>query len=379
MIVFSRRDINRNPSFLATLIATLVGGFIVLTASHPIYAETTVTAVVPDTNLYNALKTSANCATFNDSAQEISITESCQKSITNLYLEYSNISNLDSLPILFPYLEGLYLDNNNLTDISPISSFGKLRSLSIRDNNISSLPSLENYAYLIYLDLSDNNITSISALSDLSSIKEIHIDNNQVSDLSPLSHLNTLTMLFASNNQISDISNLPDSLIQLSAGNNQISDISHLHDMPNLRIYGVRNQTLNYTIENDTLPAPQIFQNFTIVVTELDNCPIDDSLCINATNANLSDNITTINVEDPSKPAQLILQYGDEVYLTINIISTYSQSTLTEETDDSIVDLPATSDPISAYLLIAIISIAGILIFAKNTQDDKNYSCDPES
>lgn len=58
----------------------------------------------------------------------------------------------------FPNLEELYLDGNELTDISFVTGLGKLKRLGIRDNYVTDLSPLARAEYLEYLDIRDNPV-----------------------------------------------------------------------------------------------------------------------------------------------------------------------------------------------------------------------------
>ena len=94
---------------------------------------------------------------------------------------------------------------------------------------------------LTSLDLEDNNISDISPLTGLTNLEELGLDGNEISDISPLSGLTNLEMLGLDGNEISDISPLSGltNLEELWLDRNPLSpEAIYLH-IPQLEIKGV--------------------------------------------------------------------------------------------------------------------------------------------
>ncbi|EIR6790413.1 leucine-rich repeat domain-containing protein, partial [Listeria monocytogenes] len=106
------------------------------------------------------------------------------------------------------------------------------------------LAALNNLTYL-YLDT--NQISDVSPLAALNNLTELHLNNNQISDVSPLAALNKLIALYSDNNQISDVSPLAalNKLTFLYLNTNQISDVSPLAALNKLRVLTIANQQIN--------------------------------------------------------------------------------------------------------------------------------------
>ena len=129
----------------------------------------------------------------------------------------------------------LDLDDNQISNIKPLSGLLDLRTLDLDDNYISSIGVLSNLINLHSLYLEDNQISNISALADLN-LTHLSLEDNQVQDISPLAGLTRLSHLYAENNGFSDISALAglDSLRHLDLHENQIRDLSALASLADL-------------------------------------------------------------------------------------------------------------------------------------------------
>jgi small GTP-binding protein len=141
-------------------------------------------------------------------------------------LNNNQISDISPLASLSSLLK-LRLDNNQISDISPLASLSSLQTLLLDRNRIRDISSLASLSSLQTLRLFDNEIRDILPLASLSSLQELNLNNNQISDILPLASLSSLLYLSLDHNQISDISPLASlsSLQELNLNNNQISDI----------------------------------------------------------------------------------------------------------------------------------------------------------
>jgi len=107
-------------------------------------------------------------------------------------------------------LKKLYLDGNQIDDISHVANLTSLKELYLSRNQISDISLLANLTSLTHLYLSGNQISDISALTSLTRLSDLSLGGNQIYDISPLANLFNLTLLNLSNNQISDIQPLVD-------------------------------------------------------------------------------------------------------------------------------------------------------------------------
>ncbi|OBQ31578.1 MAG: hypothetical protein AN485_23680, partial [Anabaena sp. MDT14b] len=79
----------------------------------------------------------------------------------------------------------------------------KLTSLYLGENQISDIKPLSNLTNLTSLDLSENKISDIKPLSNLTNLTALDLSGNQISDIKPLSNLTKLTNLYLGENKIS--------------------------------------------------------------------------------------------------------------------------------------------------------------------------------
>ncbi|MFN7286101.1 MAG: leucine-rich repeat protein [Dolichospermum sp.] len=72
----------------------------------------------------------------------------------------------------------------------------KFTSLYLRENKISDIKPLSNLTNLTSLNLSENQISDIKPLSNLTNLTSLYLGGNQISDIKPLSNLTNLTYLY---------------------------------------------------------------------------------------------------------------------------------------------------------------------------------------
>ena len=199
-------------------------------------------------------------------------------------------------------LQDVLLIKNNITEITSIEKLNKLNRLDLSNNKIKNIDALENSPiYKLYLD--DNEIQDISVLSTCNNLIELQLSKNKISDISSLSVLHNLGYLTLDNNEISDISPLTElqNLRSLYLNNNNISDISCIG---NYRILE------RIDISNNKISDISVFENRRLQELAINNNPI--------TNIDLSKNYSyQINID--TEQQKYIKNYEDS-WTDINIV-----------------------------------------------------------
>ncbi len=124
--------------------------------------------------------------------------------LDRLYIDDNQISDLTPVAGL-TNLERLCADSNQIIDISAVAGLTNLSQLKLDDNEIVDISPVAGLTNLYYLDLGENMISNISPLANLVTTRWIYLDNNQISDLSALAGLIGIKRLYLWNNLITDI------------------------------------------------------------------------------------------------------------------------------------------------------------------------------
>lgn len=146
-------------------------------------------------------------------------------------------------------IDSLFLKNNYLEEIKPITYLPNIVYLDISNNQITDINEISKLQHLKTLYCQQNAIDSIGKLGKISTLEYLDISNNQLSNLSELSNFENLKTLNLSYNYI-DITTLPENLriedLNLSACN--ILDYSRLgvlKQLKTLRVAAMTNRNIS--------------------------------------------------------------------------------------------------------------------------------------
>lgn len=176
---------------------------------------------------------------------DISPLASCVN-LKQLYLMFSNITDISPLANL-TQLFNLHVDANPFTDYSPIAKLTGLKEFGSRYSNIQDLSFLKEWRNLNLLYLWDNDISDLAPLQNLKNLTLLELSYNNISDISLLSDFSTLKKLYLGSNNLQDIGTLANltALELLMLHDNHIADISALGGLTNLVDLNATNQTIS--------------------------------------------------------------------------------------------------------------------------------------
>ncbi len=166
--------------------------------------------------------------------------------VTELWLHDNQISDISPLSGLRKLMV-LDLYSNEISDISPLVELMNLTELGVGKNDISDISLFARLTNLRGLGLNNNQISDISPLAELTNLGGLNLYDNQISDISPLAELSNLTDLYLDSNQINDITPLGEltNLRSVSLRSNQISDMSALGRLTNLRVLSLESNQIS--------------------------------------------------------------------------------------------------------------------------------------
>lgn len=137
----------------------------------------------------------------------------------------------------------LYLNNNKITDLSPLAKLKHLKNLYVSHNRVTDIGGLLGLKELSELDLSSNQLTSLQGIEQSTGMSLINLDNTGITDLSLLSPLLNLKVLIANDNNITDIRPLQGmaALFQVALSGNPVTDARPLSGLQHLQYLSLRN------------------------------------------------------------------------------------------------------------------------------------------
>jgi hypothetical protein len=153
------------------------------------------------------------------------------------YGQEDDESRLSDLSLLsgFLTLETLSLEDNHISDISPLGDLHRLKAVNLKENRLGSLAGLESLSKLEVINLRDNQLVDISSLQHLDNLHYVNLHSNEnLEELTPLTGLVNLETLIMRNvpvgDQLSVIGKMTE-LQRLNLRNCSISDFSTLFEL----------------------------------------------------------------------------------------------------------------------------------------------------
>ncbi|XP_037689456.1 leucine-rich repeat-containing protein 49 isoform X1 [Choloepus didactylus] len=181
-------------------------------------------------------------------------------------------SSMPSFPILqrsseekILYSDRLTLERQKLTICPVIDGEEHLRLLNFQHNFITRIQNISNLQRLIFLDLYDNQIEEISGLSTLRSLRVLLLGKNRIKKISNLENLQSLDVLDLHGNQITRIENVNHlcDLRVLNLARNLLSHVDNLNGLDSLTELNLRHNQITFVRDVDNLPCLQrLFLSF---------------------------------------------------------------------------------------------------------------------
>lgn len=153
-----------------------------------------------------------------------------------LNIGYSKIKDVNLLDQLSGTLKGVYLNENQIEDISCLTSLQQLEYFHASNNQISKIPDINTLKNLKEIGINNNRINSFAGLSHLKNLKKLEASHNQVENIDQLGNLSGIEELYLGNNLISDLSCLArlTNLLNLDISNNKVELLSPLNNLKKL-------------------------------------------------------------------------------------------------------------------------------------------------
>ncbi len=189
------------------------------------------------------------------------------KGVTWIFLDWNELTDLTPLSSLTE-LTKISFSGNTVTDLTPLASLENLRNLTAINNNIETLEPIANLSNIEYICLDGNKLTSIQEISNWTNLEEISFSNNLIEQIPNLEQLQGLEKINLNGNKIqslSQISNL-EALTNLEIDNNGLTSLEGLEKLNNLQILSCSNNQISditpitklENLENLNLNANQI-------------------------------------------------------------------------------------------------------------------------
>lgn len=196
------------------------------------------------------------------------------KGITWIFLDWNEITDLSPLRG-FNDLEKISFSGNNLSDISVLGNLKNLENITAINNKIENIDVLSNLD-MKYICLDGNNISNINVVSNWTNLVDMSFANNIIENVPDFSKLVNLETVNLSNNKIKSIENISGNMEELSIDNNELTSLSGVQNLSKLKILSVSNNQINSLSELESLEELEnlnINKNQIRDVSGLVNCP----------------------------------------------------------------------------------------------------------
>lgn len=189
------------------------------------------------------------------------------KGITWIFLDWNELTDLSPLSSLTE-LTKISFSGNAVTDLTPLASLENLRNLTAINNSIETLKPIANLSNIDYICLDGNKLTSIQEISNWTNLEEISFSNNLIEQIPNLEQLQSLEKINLSGNKIQSLSQIAnlEALTNLEIDNNELTSLEGLEKLNNLQILSCSNNQISditpitklKNLENLNLNANQI-------------------------------------------------------------------------------------------------------------------------
>ncbi|KAI8358871.1 hypothetical protein B0O80DRAFT_382559, partial [Mortierella sp. GBAus27b] len=198
--------------------------------------------------------------------------------VKELDLTRKEIDSLIKLDEMVPNLEVLILNENEVCHLNGIPK--TIKTLQVRFNSLDEVTNFNHLKNLQYLDFSNNQVKDLSGLSSLLHLRELIAPHNRINSVSELQQMDSLIRLDLSHNQLTEfdfqwtklqrleylnvshnkierVDNIESltGLIHLNLANNRIEEIS-LSPMQPLRRVRILRLSENRLSTFDAMPFP---------------------------------------------------------------------------------------------------------------------------
>lgn len=138
-------------------------------------------------------------------------------------------------------------DNQEITNINPLSELSELRSLDCSNTMVADISPIRNHNKIKELNISNTKITDISNLKYANVVHNFEANNISISDISIVAFFEDLTNLSLSNTDVSDINAIAgcNNLSSLNLSHTKIDSLTALKNLERLHYLDVSNNRVN--------------------------------------------------------------------------------------------------------------------------------------
>ncbi|MCC6511521.1 MAG: leucine-rich repeat domain-containing protein [Pirellulaceae bacterium] len=97
------------------------------------------------------------------------------------------------------------LENNEITDLTPMAGLKLVQSLTLTKNKIESIAPLAELERLQYLELSGNAVSDLTPLTKMTNMRSLYLSNNKIAKIEVVKGLKKVWSLYLDGNPVEDL------------------------------------------------------------------------------------------------------------------------------------------------------------------------------
>jgi Leucine-rich repeat (LRR) protein len=278
---------------------------------------------------------------FSAAGREIANLEGieCLRNLGYVWLDDNQLSDVSLLASL-PRLETLGLSNNRMSDLRSVGALQQLRQIDVSGNPITSLAPVASLPWLHTLTVMNAGLTSVDDLAPLTGLRGLDISGNAITELGPLRGMTELVSLRASGNEISDLEPLAElgQLTQLRLAYNnivQVDALDGLNALGEVDLSGNRIQRIDGLANKPALRVLYLHDNEVVDLAPLGTNPLLGDLTLHH---NLIESLEPL-VDLPFASEKTVFEFNDNRITDLSPLERFPQISDLDVSGNALQDL----------------------------------------
>lgn len=131
------------------------------------------------------------------------LTKEDVKTISQIKARGAGVKNLSGIEHCVAVQE-VDFENNDISDLTPMSGLKLIQSLTLAGNKIESVEPLANLERMQYLELSRNSVSDISHLAKMKNMRSAYLSDNKITKIDVVKNWTKAWTLYLAGNKIED-------------------------------------------------------------------------------------------------------------------------------------------------------------------------------
>ena len=168
-----------------------------------------------------------------------------EKGINWIFLDWNEITDLTPISN-FKTLEKISFSGNQIVDLTPLAKLENLENVIGINNKIETIEPIKDLKNVKYINLDGNLLEEIRGIENWIYLKEISFQNNKIKEIPNLQKLQELEYINLSNNEIGSLNNIPqiETLKKFEIDSNKLTNLDGIQNCINLEIFSCSNNQI---------------------------------------------------------------------------------------------------------------------------------------